>query len=37
MEITQEMLGYTFIGVAMITLVIIIVGSRWPNKKDQDD
>ena len=37
MEITQEMLGYTFIGVAMITLVIIIVGSRWPNKKDLDD
>jgi hypothetical protein len=37
MEITQEILGYTFIGVAMITLLIILVFSRWPNKKDQDD
>jgi hypothetical protein len=37
MEITQEILGFTFIGVAMITLLIILVFSRWPAKKDHND
>jgi len=34
MEITQNLLGVVFIGVAVITLVIIIVFSRWPKRKD---
>jgi len=34
MEITQNLLGVVFIAVAVITLVIIIVFSRWPKRKD---
>ena len=38
MEITDSyQLGIIFTAVALITLVTIIVGSRWPQKKDQDD
>lgn len=37
MEITQEMLGFIFIGVAVATLVIIVVGANWTKKKDHHD
>ena len=38
MEITDSyQLGIIFTAVALITLVAIIVGSRWPEKKEQDD
>jgi hypothetical protein len=37
MEITQNMLAFIFTGTAVATLLIIIVFSRWPVKKDQDD
>ncbi len=38
MEITDSaQLGVIFTAVALITLVIIIVGSQWPEKKDHDD
>jgi hypothetical protein len=37
MEITQNMLAFIFTGTAIATLLIIIVFSRWPKKKDQDD
>jgi hypothetical protein len=40
MEITQEILGFTFIGVAVATLVIIVVGANWTDwtkKKDHHD
>jgi len=38
MEITDSyQLGIIFTAVALITLVTIIVGSRWPAKKDHDD
>jgi hypothetical protein len=38
MEITDSsQLGMIFTGVAVITLLLIIVFSRWPAVKDQDD
>ena len=38
MEITDSyQLGIIFTAVALITMVTIIVGSRWPEKKDHDD
>jgi len=38
MEITDSaQLGYIFTAVAVITLLLIIVFSRWPEAKDQDD
>jgi hypothetical protein len=36
MEITQNMLAFVFTGTAVATLLIIIVFSRWPKKKDHD-
>ncbi len=38
MEITDSsQLGYIFSAVGIITLLLIIVFSRWPAVKDQDD
>ena len=38
MEITDSyQLGIIFTAVALITLVTIIVGSRWPQNKDYND
>lgn len=38
MEITDSsQLGYIFTAVGVITLLLIIVFSRWPEVEDQDD
>lgn len=37
MEITQNMLAFITTGTAVTTLLIIIVFSRWPVKKDKHD
>jgi hypothetical protein len=37
MEITQNMLAFIFTGTAVATLLIIIIFSRWPAKKDHND
>lgn len=37
MEITQNMLAFITTGTAVITLLIIVVFSRWPKKKDTDE
>jgi hypothetical protein len=38
MEITDSaQLGYIFTAVGVITLLLIVVFSRWPEQKDRDD
>jgi len=37
MELDHYVLGMIFTIVAIVTLLVIIVFSRWPARKDRDD
>ncbi len=36
-ELDHYILGLIFTSVALITLVTIIIGSRWPANKEKDE